>query len=477
MARLVVQPDTRQVHWSRRRLGRDAAALGLGSFPAALAACGPLGPVQPKGADPSSLSGEVTVMHAGNAPTGDSERRWNRLKGVFQERYPKLSLNLVWDPRLYADRKLEVLMAADSVPPVASLRRQAEIPRLAFLKGALPLDPYVNKSTIVKRSDYYEKALAGHTLDGKLYVIPHDMTLFALFYNKDLFAQQGLKPPDHTWDYDDWQQAAVRLTKTASGGASGPRTQFGVEMPTWWAIHYLGAKGIDLLDGGVGIKPPPQWQVTYDKADTIAGYKWQQDQWCRYGSAIPSADAGDPAMAAEEQMTFERGKAAMRFVDSSAATGFHERIKDFKWDVLLPPLGDKKKPRVTTMIGRGYGLMSGAKNLDAGWAFIELYNDPKRFLQDVVEAGGGPYGSRAIMESKEYRASPVPPIDKSVWVEGLKTARFFPEPGWELSLIADTSAITAPIGDIWKCKESPEAVLRPYGQQINKLLKEKAGGR
>ncbi len=132
-------------------------------------------------------------MHAGNQPSGDAERRWERFRTVFQERYPRLSLNLVWDPRLYADRKLEVLMAADSVPPVAAMRRQAEIPRLAYLQGALPLDPYITKSSIVKKSDYYEKVLAGHTLDGKLYVVPHDMTLFALFYNKDAFAQQGLK--------------------------------------------------------------------------------------------------------------------------------------------------------------------------------------------------------------------------------------------------------------------------------------------
>jgi ABC-type glycerol-3-phosphate transport system substrate-binding protein len=462
---------------SRRRSVHAAMALALGGFPAASAACVPPGPARTKDADPSSLSGEVTVMHAGNAPTGDAERRWNRLKGAFQERYPRLMLNLVWDPRLYADRKLEVLMAADSVPPVASLRRQAEIPRLAFLKGALPLDPYVNKSAVVKRGDYYDKALAGHTLDGKLYVVPHDMTLFALFYNKDLFARQGLKPPDHTWDYEDWQQAAVRLTRTAGGGASGPRTQFGVEMPTWWVIHHLGAKGIDLLDGGVGIKPVQQWQVTHDKPETVAGYRWQQEQWCRYGCAVPTADAGDLAMATEEQMTFERGKAAMRFVDSSAAIGFHDRVKDFQWDVVLPPLGDKKKTRITTMIGRGYGLMSGAKNLDAGWAFIEVFNDPKRFLQDVAEAGGGPYGSRAVMESREYRSSPVPPADKNVWIDGLKTGRFFPEPGWELSLVADTSSVTAPIGDIWKCKESPEAVLRPYGQQINRLIREKVGGR
>lgn len=460
---------------SRRALVRNAtAALGT---TAALAACAPPAPGQPERGDASPLSGEVTVMHAGTAPSGDAERRWNRFRSLFQERYPKLPLNLLWDPRLYADRKLEVLMAADSVPAVAALRRQAEIPRLAFLKGALPLDPYITKSTVVKKSDYYDKVLAGHTLDGKLYVVPHDMTLFALFYNRDAFTRQGVKPPDPTWDYDDWQQAAVRLTTTAGGGAAGPRTQFGVEMPTWWVIHYLGHRGIGLLDGGVGLKPPERWAVTYDRPETIAGYKWQAEQWCRFACAAPAADAGDPASAAEEQMTFERGKAAMRFVDSSAAIGFHERIKEFQWDVTLPPLGDKKKPRVTTSIGRGYGLMKGAKNPDGGWAFIEAYNDPKRFLEDVREAGGGPYGSRAVMESKEYRASPVPPADKSVWIEGLKTAQFFPEPGWELSLVADTSAVTANTADIWTCKESAEAVLRPYGQQINRLLREKTGGR
>ena len=65
-------------------------------------------------------------------------------------------------------------------------------------------------------------------------------------------------------------------------------------MPTWWVIHYLGNKGIGLFDGGVGIKPLAQWSVTHDRPETIAGYKWQADQWCRYGCALPQVDAGDP---------------------------------------------------------------------------------------------------------------------------------------------------------------------------------------
>ena len=100
-------------------------------------------------------------MHAGTSPAGTPNGAGTASAPCSWCDYPRLSLNLLWDPRLYADRKLEVLMAADSVPPVAAMRRQAEIPRLAYLQGALPLDPYITKSSVVKKSDYYEKVLAG----------------------------------------------------------------------------------------------------------------------------------------------------------------------------------------------------------------------------------------------------------------------------------------------------------------------------
>lgn len=456
--------------WSRRALLRAAAAT---TGAATLAACGLIRRGPPESG--AALSGEVTVMGTG-APTGPAEQRWRRLVATFQERYPKLTLREVWDPDLYGQRKLEVLIAADSPPETAILRRQAEIPRLFFLNGVLPLDPFVAKSTLIKKGDYYDKILGMHTLSGKLMVVPHDIFLYVLFYNRDAFTREGLKTPDLTWDYDTWQEAALKLTKTATGRTTGPRIQFGVDLPTWWRIHYLGNRDIPELEGGVGILPPEKWSLTLDRNETIAGYKWQQDQWCRYACAIPTTGAGDLSTAAEDVMTFQNGRAAMQFVGSTNAIGFFDRIKEFQWDVTLAPLGDKKKPRITTAIGRGYGLVKGAKNPEGGWGFIEVFNEPKRLLEEVREAGGGLYGSKVIMESREYRASPVPPVDKNIWVEGLKTAKFFPEWGWELSLLADTSSVRSPIGDIWKCKESVEA-LRPYGQQLNKLVKERTGSR
>src|SRR5262249_8109787 len=188
---------------SRRALFRRAASGGAAAAPAFLLACGLPGRDRPDAgkAAGASLTGEVVVMGT-SAPTGAAEGRWRRMTTLFQERYPRLALREAWDPDLYAQRKLEVLLAAGSPPDTAVLRRQAEIPRLTYLNAALPLDPYVAKSTVVKKSDYYDKILAMHTLDTKLYVVPHDIFLYVLFYNKDAFVREGLKPPDLTWDYN-----------------------------------------------------------------------------------------------------------------------------------------------------------------------------------------------------------------------------------------------------------------------------------
>jgi ABC-type glycerol-3-phosphate transport system substrate-binding protein len=192
--------------------------------------------------------------------------------------------------------------------------------------------------------------------------------------------------------------------------------------------------------------------------------------------AVPSADAGDVATAAEEGMTFQNGKAAMRFVDSTGASGFYDRIKDFQWDVTLAPLGDKKKSRVQTIIGSGAAIFNESKSPDLAWAFIEFLNDPQYILEQIRAEGAlSVYASKKVMESKEYQGSPLPPSDKKLFIKGLEAGKFFPEATWEMRAMGVEPPPTE-IGKVFDCSAAPREVLPPGAAAINGALKQAGVG-
>ena len=52
-----------------------------------------------------------------------------------------------------------------------------------------------------------------YSWNGKTYAIPKDVDTIALFYNKTMFDEAGLSYPDDSWTWDDFYDAAVKLTK------------------------------------------------------------------------------------------------------------------------------------------------------------------------------------------------------------------------------------------------------------------------
>jgi multiple sugar transport system substrate-binding protein len=366
--------------------------------------------------------------------TDEEQQRWEQHKARFQEKYPQVTIeeirtNLFWE-------KLPVMVASGTPPDIARLRRQAEFPALAPRDAVLDLTPYLAKSTVLKKTDFYESAVEMNSVGGKLYSLPDTVTLYGLFYNKNLFDEQGLRHPDLTWDYDtDWLQAALKLTRR-----EGDRiVQAGAMMPSWWIIHYAGAKGVGMWEGGL-TQPGKCSKVSYGSPGVIQAYQWYQDMFCKHRIGVFEDQA------TQEGLLFESGRVAMQFRHYTVST-YSDQIKDsFAWDWLPAPLGEKGKPRIQTMIGGGQSIFTQSQVQDVAWAYMEFSEDPAYLLETVRAQGARTmYANRKVQESKEYVGSTLPPTDKKVILEGLKAGRFFPEVSWEMRAL-NVQAPTLPEG-------------------------------
>jgi multiple sugar transport system substrate-binding protein len=82
--------------------------------------------------------------------------------------------------------------------------------------------------------DYYPGSLAVSKYNDRLWGLPWIAQPVMLYYNVDAFTTAGLTPPDESWTWDTFKDAAKKLTlKDASGNV----TQYGTAFNGWPPIH------------------------------------------------------------------------------------------------------------------------------------------------------------------------------------------------------------------------------------------------
>jgi multiple sugar transport system substrate-binding protein len=98
-------------------------------------------------------------------------------------------------------------------------------------------------------------ALKPYQVGGKTYAVPFRADSWYLYYNKDLFSAAKVAPPDGTWTWDDYEQAARQLT--AGLAARGVK---GAYQHTWQSLvqgfALAQTPGADLLSGDYGYLTP-----------------------------------------------------------------------------------------------------------------------------------------------------------------------------------------------------------------------------
>ncbi|MGO4695677.1 ABC transporter substrate-binding protein [Paenibacillus sp. 2TAB26] len=105
---------------------------------------------------------------------------------------------------------------------------------------AAPLDDLISGEV---RKDFNEKALAGNTIDGKLYGVPFVIDAIGLYYDKDVLSEANIQPPT-TWA--ELRDAAQKLTTPERKGLTISPVRGGYQNYEFWP--FLWAAGGDVLD-------------------------------------------------------------------------------------------------------------------------------------------------------------------------------------------------------------------------------------
>lgn len=197
-----------------------------------------------------------------------------------------------------------------------------------------------------------------YSWDGKTYAVPKDVDTIALFYNKTMFDEAGISYPDDTWTWDDFYDAAVKLTKD-DGSQFGTAMNPSNEQDGWMNIIYsMGGRVLSEDKKSSG----------FDDPNTIKAMEYVQKL---IDNAMP------PATTMAETGTdvlLGSGKIAMLSQGSWMVPQFkeHEYIAE-NCDVAVLPKDPETGRRVSLYNGLGWAVSAKTANPDAAWQLVEWF--------------------------------------------------------------------------------------------------------
>jgi multiple sugar transport system substrate-binding protein len=373
---------------SRRRvLALSASAAVSGPI---LAACGGAAGSSGSGKTGATLPAEMSWM--GWSMTQEFlVPAYEEAAKAFSAKQPtsKLVTMPVADYRV----KYTALVAAGTPPDVADMHWQQHVRDVGPAGLAMEISPFLKKDAFPK--DYVGWEPYGW--QKKQYAVPLAVQSTGLFYNKALFDQAGVKYPDGTWTWDQYLEAAIKLTKPGADDAStiwGSGDQGGTNVGWMNTMFEAFGGGFFTAD----------YKARFTDPATIAAMEWRASLQTRHKVTrnVKGGTQGD----------FTGGKLAMAtngsfFVANvKRATTSALNTSKVPWDVAPLPRGPKRAAGLTSELG--IGIPTGVKNPEASWVAlrhltsregimpfvkIERYVPPLRSLwAETVPADGTPKG-------------------------------------------------------------------------------------
>lgn len=157
-----------------------------------------------------------------------SPDRFNWVRKSFESGSPHymLTLESVSSPSLIMERAV-----AKDAPDLIPLRPQDIVPLLE--EGhILDLTPFAESDPEVTE-EIFQGVLNNCMFDGKLAIIPFEPRIPGFLYKKDRFDEAGIPYPEPGWNWEQFLQAAIRLTKRDSAGNA---LQYGLVIQKDWAF-------------------------------------------------------------------------------------------------------------------------------------------------------------------------------------------------------------------------------------------------
>lgn len=248
------------------------------------------------------------------------------------------------------DTKISAGMGSNDTPDVMYMWNYP-----AYANGLEPLDSYIEKEGSSWKDDFYSTLWNYNTYEDKTYGIPVGFTTHALYYNKDLFKQAGVKAPTNDWTWKDLQAAAKKIaSKTDAKGFS-----FQMKPDPYDFEMYLWSNGAAYSDDSGKL----EGSIDSDKA--VDTYQMFQDME-KDGYAVATEGNGTDEFRAGTTAMYVYGSWALNTLDED---GLNYGV------VNIPSFDGADHKSVSILSSSGISIAKSSKNKDAAWKFVQYWTN------------------------------------------------------------------------------------------------------
>jgi multiple sugar transport system substrate-binding protein len=389
---------------------------------ALLVACGPAS---------SSTPTSATASHIRFQFFGDAEERaiYDQIAQAYMATHPGRVVELANVPA-QGDHmaRLAAAFAAGDPPEVflVNYRRYGQFARSGVLE---PVGPWMARSG-VDEALYYPVALEAFRAGGQLQCLPQNLSSLVVYYNKDLFIDQGVPLPQAGWSWEEFVQAALRLTLDTDGDQRPDIYRLGVEPELIRLAPFIWQNSGDLVDD-----PARPMRFTLDAPDAYEAILFVLGLRANYGVTPSEAEA----KAEDHETRFRNGKLAM-VLNSRRVVPIFRTIADFTWDVAPLPIG---RTEATVLDSDAYCITAAAADKRAAWDFVQYAAGPEG-QRRPAELGRIVPSLKAVAESASFLDPGRAPASSQVFLDVIPSIRPLPiVPAWPIDVLLGCRSATA----------------------------------
>jgi multiple sugar transport system substrate-binding protein len=319
----------------------------------------------------------------------------------FQEANPGVTINTEAVPS-QPDHLLKLATAfAAGDPPdvwVIDYRRFGLLQNAGVIEAA---EPYLEKSTIIQKGDFYSKPLQPFTVNGQLQCIPMNMSSLEVYYNKDLFDKAGVPYPKAGWTWDEFLQDAIAITKLSTPDEK--IYGLGIDPQLIRLAPFVWQNGGDIVDDLVH-----PTRLTLDTPEAKEAFQWFVDLQVKHHVVSTQVENASE----QDQTRFLFNTLGMWLLSRRVVPALRT-ASGFTWDVAPLPVG--KQP-ASILHSDAYCISKAAKDKDLAWKFVEYANGP---VGQVIAAKTGRTvpSLKSVALSPTYLEADKPPASSQIFLD------------------------------------------------------------
>lgn len=284
----------------------------------------------------------------------------------YNAAYPAVEVKVTFAPGVTAAGTNPKLLAAiaGGTPPDVVIHDGSSFTTWVAQGASTAIDDLVKQAGIVKE-DYFPFSWEKVNFEGRIWGLPFDTDVRALYYNKDMFSEAGLDPEKPPRSIEDLDRYADKLTKY---GPAKKLERFGI-LPwggNWFLCGWAWSFGAKLFD-------PKTNKIALNHPKMVEALDWEVAYAKKYGIQTISAFASGWGGGA--QNPFISGKVAMDVTGDWVLADIRRYGPQIKFGLAIVPYPSGGEA-TTWSGGFVFAIPRGSKHLKEAWKFMSFMAGP-----------------------------------------------------------------------------------------------------